>query len=226
MSTRQMCSGGGTSASEGVSPFGGAGSGSASGTGMASGSAVSSGSGTGVQEPPESTANRSSVLRRTTSYQGNQAHSSYRVVSAGSLAESASAVTRLHSYTMQMQRQRPPTATTTTTTSAPSLYDLPNELIEKILSYVDYKKVSNLRLVSALLPLCSTQSAGIKSIKSNLPKCKRGTTGLSNQQTTCTCMPLLICIRCILPLCCYEHYFAPCVALSLTDFGFPLAGGN
>lgn len=109
---------------------------------------------------PESTANRSSVLRRTTSYQGNQAHSSYRVVSAGSLAESASAVTRLHSYTMQMQRQRPPTATTTTTTSAPSLYDLPNELIEKILSYVDYKKVSNLRLVSALLPLCSTQSAG------------------------------------------------------------------
>ncbi|EDW89615.1 uncharacterized protein LOC6528871 [Drosophila yakuba] len=150
VSTRQMCSGGGTSASEGLSPFGSAGPGSGSGPGMSSGSAVASGSGTGVQDPPESIANRTSVLRRTTSYQGhqgqNQAQGPYRVVSAGSLAESASAVTRHHSYSMQMQRQKSPTATTTS--SATGLYDLPNELIEKILSYVDYKKVSNLRLVS------------------------------------------------------------------------------
>jgi len=65
------------------------------------------------------------------------------VTSPASLAYSASVVTRHHSYTIQMQRQRSP---------AVNLLDLPNELIEKILSYMDFKKVSNLRLVSALIP--------------------------------------------------------------------------
>ncbi|XP_017054249.1 F-box only protein 28 [Drosophila ficusphila] len=129
VSTRQMCSGGGTSASDGVSPFGGSGSGSGSG------------SGPGVQEPPESTAARTSVLRRTNSYQGNQGqvNGPGQVTSPASLAFSASVVTRHHSYTIQTQRQRPPSN---------SLFDLPNELIEKILSYLDFKKISNLRLVS------------------------------------------------------------------------------
>ncbi|KAH8367174.1 hypothetical protein KR084_006896 [Drosophila pseudotakahashii] len=139
VSTRQMCSGGGTTASEGVPPFGGSGS----------GSGVGSGPGSGPQEPPESTANRTSVLRRTTSYQGhqNQAQGPGQVTSPASLAYSASVVTRHHSYTIQMQRQRSPTANTTTGNSL-NFLDLPNELIEKTLGYLDFKKVSNLRLVS------------------------------------------------------------------------------
>ncbi|XP_016930308.2 F-box only protein 28 [Drosophila suzukii] len=136
VSTRQMCSGGGTTASEGVPPFGGSGS----GCGVASGSPVATGSGSsGLQEPAETSANRTSVLRRTTSYQGHQSLGSGQVTSPASLAYSASVVTRHHSYTIQMQRQRSP---------AVNLLDLPNELIEKILSYMDFKKVSNLRLVS------------------------------------------------------------------------------
>uniref|UniRef100_A0A6P4E8A8 Uncharacterized protein LOC108039067 n=1 Tax=Drosophila rhopaloa TaxID=1041015 RepID=A0A6P4E8A8_DRORH len=128
VSTRQMCSGGGSTASEGVSPI-------AVGLG--------SGGGSGVQEPPESTAARTSVLRRTTNYHGHQTQgqASGQVTSPASLAFSASVVTRHHSYTIQMQRQR-------SSSNSPSFMDLPNELIEKTLSYLDFKKISNLRLVS------------------------------------------------------------------------------
>ncbi|XP_016947743.1 F-box only protein 28 [Drosophila biarmipes] len=180
VSTRQMCSGGGTTAPEGIPPFGGSGSGS----GGASGSAVA----TGVQEPPETTANRTSVLRRTTSYQGQQSHGSGQVTSPASLAYSASVVTRHNSCTTQMQRQRSP---------AVNLLDLPNELIEKILGYMDFKKISNLRLVSHRLnDICmamlnaafsrqiKTTFSRFQSIKASMP---RRESARRNHPLACEC---------------------------------------
>ncbi|XP_017066539.1 uncharacterized protein LOC108104790 [Drosophila eugracilis] len=194
VSTRQMCSGGGTSASEGIAAFLAAGL----VPGVASGSGMATGSGTGIQETPETTANRTSVLRRTTSYQGqNQAQGSGQVTSPASLAYSASVVTRHHSYTIQTQRQRSPSATSTTTTNSLSLFDLPNELIEKILSYLDFKKVSDLRLVAhrmndiCMAMLNATFSKQIKttlsrfqSIKASMP---RRESARRNHTLACEC---------------------------------------
>lgn len=100
-------------------------------------------------QEPESTAARTSVLRRTASYQGNPGQS------PASLAFSASVVTRHHSYNIQMQRSGQPGrmgpsgSGVHVQVTSPGLLDLPIELIEKILGYVEYKKISNLRMVSA-----------------------------------------------------------------------------
>ncbi|XP_020800961.1 uncharacterized protein LOC110178250 [Drosophila serrata] len=125
----------------------------------ANGSPSASGSGSGTAESqevvpagipplpvalqePESTAARTSVLRRTASYQGNSGQS------PASLAFSASVVTRHHSYNIQMQRSEGPSVSgVPVKVTSVGLLDLPNELIEKILGYVDYKKISHLRMV-------------------------------------------------------------------------------
>ncbi|KAH8291088.1 hypothetical protein KR054_008401 [Drosophila jambulina] len=136
VSTRQMCG----SAANGGSPASGSGSGTAD-----SQEAVP---GVLPAFPVElvSTAARTSVLRRTASYQGNPGQS------PASLAFSASVVTRHHSYNMQMQRSGQldvmvPFSAPVQVKTPVGLLDLPNELIEKILGYVDYKKISNLRMV-------------------------------------------------------------------------------
>lgn len=125
----------------------------------------------GAQDP-ESTGARTSVLRRTANYNNNPSQS--QLSSPATLAFSASVVTRHHSYNMQIQRStsdrmRPAAAAPGghVTTPKINLLDLPNELIEKTLSYLDYKKISNLRLVSAAVSARPSVGA-IKSIKSNL----------------------------------------------------------
>ncbi|KAH8308748.1 hypothetical protein KR059_001299 [Drosophila kikkawai] len=140
VSTRQMC---GSAANGGASTSG-------SGSGSAESQEVVP---TGVPplpvalQEPESTAARTSVLRRAASYQSNPGQS------PASLAFSASVVTRHHSYNIQMQRGGQLVGMGPSVSSAPvqvppvGLLDLPNELIEKILGYVDYKKISNLRMV-------------------------------------------------------------------------------
>ncbi|KAI8036813.1 F-box only protein 28 [Drosophila gunungcola] len=194
VSTRQMCSGGGSSALDGVPAFAlvsasatvtGSGSGSGSGSGAVSGSMA--------QEPPESSSSRSLVMRRTNSYQGQgQGQGSGQVASPASLAFSASVVTRHHSYTMQMQRQESAVGKPTL-----SLMDLPNELIEKTLSYLDFKKISSLRLVShhmndiCMAMLNSAFSKQIKttfsrfqSIKASMP---RRESARRNHPLACEC---------------------------------------
>ncbi|KAH8253207.1 hypothetical protein KR032_004116 [Drosophila birchii] len=140
VSTRQMC---GSAANGGASPSGSV---SGSGSGTAESQEVVP---AGNPPPPvalqelESTAARTSVLRRTASYQGNSGQS------PASLAFSASVVTRHHSYNIQMQRsgQLQGMGPSVSSVTPLGLLDLPNELIEKILGYVDYKKISNLRMV-------------------------------------------------------------------------------
>lgn len=121
---------------------------------MSSSNAVSQ---QGAQDP-ESTGARTSVLRRTANYNNNPSQSQSQLSSPATLAFSASVVTRHHSYNMQLQRttsdrMRPAAAAPGghVTTPTTNLLDLPNELIEKTLSYLDYKKISNLRLVSAAI---------------------------------------------------------------------------
>ncbi|XP_034478436.1 F-box only protein 28 [Drosophila innubila] len=84
------------------------------------------GAGAGFEETPSST--RASVVRRTTQYQPHQ-----------------------HQHQNPNQHQPQQVASCSTINSAaPGLnfLDLPTELIIKTLGYLDYKKISNLRLVS------------------------------------------------------------------------------
>ncbi|KAH8300638.1 hypothetical protein KR018_000492 [Drosophila ironensis] len=132
----------------------------------------------GAGEAGESSGHRTSVLRRTHSL-GNPPHSQSQSLlsSPASLAYSASVVTRHHSYSAQRMRSTrdPPRST--------QLLDLPNELLEKIVGYLDYKKVSQLRLVShrfndiCMAKLNSAFSRQIKttfnrfqSIKASMPR--------------------------------------------------------
>ncbi|KAH8275539.1 hypothetical protein KR026_010044 [Drosophila bipectinata] len=198
VSTRQMC---GSAASGAGSTFAppleaASTSGSSSSTSMSS-NVVSQ---QGAQEP-ESTGARTSVLRRTANYNNNPSQS--QLSSPATLAFSASVVTRHHSYNMQMQRSdrvRPAAAAVAgghVTTPTTNLLDLPNELIEKTLSYLDYKKISHLRLVShrfndismamlnaAFSKQIKTTFSRFQSIKASMP---RRESARRNHPLACEC---------------------------------------
>ncbi|KAL7736743.1 hypothetical protein ACLKA6_015596 [Drosophila palustris] len=78
------------------------------------------GAGAGFEETPTST--RASVVRRTTQYTQHHQHQQQQVASCSTMSSSEAPVL--------------------------NFLDLPTELIIKTLGYLDYKKISNLRLVS------------------------------------------------------------------------------
>ncbi|XP_034650699.1 uncharacterized protein LOC117890126 [Drosophila subobscura] len=130
VSTRQMCGSAGPS----------------TGNGSVSEPASSSNASNPAQREA---AARTSVLRRTATY-NSQPQSS-----PATLAFSASVVTS-HNYTLQMQRSdrvgSSGGATSSLSSGLPApvlnILDLPTELVEKIVGFLDYKNVSNLRMVS------------------------------------------------------------------------------
>ncbi|KAH8319878.1 hypothetical protein KR074_008625 [Drosophila pseudoananassae] len=199
VSTRQMCGSAASGAGSTFAPPLEA----ASTSGSSSSASLSSNmvSHQGAQEP-ESTGARTSVLRRTANYNNNPSQTQSPLSSPATLAFSASVVTRHHSYNMQMQRSdrvRPAAAVAGghVTTPTTNLLDLPNELIEKTLSYLDYKKISHLRLVShrfndiAMAMLNAAFSKQIKmtfsrfqSIKASMP---RRESARRNHPLACEC---------------------------------------
>lgn len=85
------------------------------------------GASAGFEETISTSSNRATVVRRTTQYQQQ-------------------------SHQQQLQQVASCSTATTTTTNASTtvlnFLDLPPELIIKTLSYLDYKKISSVRLVS------------------------------------------------------------------------------
>ncbi|EDV37973.1 uncharacterized protein Dana_GF13725, isoform B [Drosophila ananassae] len=200
VSTRQMCGSAASGAGTNFAPPLEAASTSGSSSSMSSPNAVSQ---QGAQDP-ESTGARTSVLRRTANYNNNPSQSQSQLSSPATLAFSASVVTRHHSYNMQLQRttsdrMRPAAAAPGghVTTPTTNLLDLPNELIEKTLSYLDYKKISNLRLVShrfndismamlnaAFSKQIKTTFSRFQSIKASMP---RRESARRNHPLACEC---------------------------------------
>ncbi|KAH8418614.1 hypothetical protein KR222_006751 [Zaprionus bogoriensis] len=91
------------------------------------------GAAAGFEEAPSTSSTRATVVRRTTQF-----HQQHQL---------------LHQQQQQQQQVASSSTTTTTATGAApatalNLLDLPTELIMKALSYLDFKKISSLRLVS------------------------------------------------------------------------------